>query len=100
MFLESVARRKNILRARTPQLLLKARVREPLCPHETKSLKPAVHAGRSHFYKKKQALCLLVSPSNKIDNSITAGTEGFVQHRFHFLPVGQNESLVIELNLR
>jgi len=45
--------------------------------------------------KKKKAFCLLANSKNKIDNSITAGTKGFVQHRFHFLPVGQNESLVI-----
>ena len=45
--------------------------------------------------QKKQAFCLLVNLKTKISNSIPAGHQGSVQQRFHFFPVGQNESLVI-----
>lgn len=47
---------------------------------------------------KKQVVTACIIPNErerKLHNLRTA-TAGFVQQRFHFLPVGQNETLVIK----
>jgi len=57
---------------------------------------PLCYTARTRI--KKQAPRLLRNPTVAHDNSIKAATlkfAGFVQHRFHCMPVGRNETLVI-----
>lgn len=72
-----------------------------LSPNKHVHLMPiaAVHQDKA---QKKQALRLPPAPTIANDKPIIKVTlifTGFVQHRFHCLPVGRNETLVISCSL-